>query len=252
MRLNLQEGDTVLPGSSIGFIDTVQLTLRKQQLLASKEALQSRYQSIPRQVAALQEQIARLEREQERFENLVKADAANQKQLDDLRAERQIAGKQLAAQKESLQNANSSLSGEVASLDLQVAQLEDQIAKSVIVSPITGTVLAKYVEEGELATVGKPLFKVADIAHLYLRAYITADQLTEIKIGQEVKVYGDSGKKDRREYTGKVTWIADQAEFTPKTIQTRDERANLVYAVKIAVSNDGYLKQGMYGEVKFQ
>ena len=135
-------------------------------------------------------------------------------------------------------------------MEIQVAQVEDQLQKSHIISPINGTVLSKYAEAGELATQGKPLFKIADIENMYLRAYIIADQLTQMKLGQEVKVFADYGEDGKREYTGKVTWISDKAEFTPKTIQTRDERANLVYAVKIAVKNDGYLKIGMYGEVK--
>ncbi len=136
-------------------------------------------------------------------------------------------------------------------MNAQIAQLKDQINKSIITSPISGTVLSKYAEPGELAVSGKALFKIADIDTMYLRAYITASQLTTAKIGQKVKVYSDLGESDRKEYDGKIVWIADKAEFTPKTIQTRDERANLVYAVKIEVKNDGYIKKGMYGEVKF-
>ena len=130
-------------------------------------------------------------------------------------------------------------------------RLEDLIRKCVITSPATGTVLAKYAEPGELAAQGRALFKVGSLEEMYLRAYVTAPQLTMLKIGQSVRVFADMGEKDRREYPGTVTWISDQAEFTPKTIQTRDERANLVYAVKVAVKNDGYIKRGMYGEIKF-
>ncbi len=211
MELTLQEGQPVSPSAPVGYIDTVQLFLKKQQLLASMGAVQSRRQSVPRQVAAIQEQIAKLKREQKRYENLVQLNAANQKQLDDLQAERLVAEKQLEALQENLHNSNSSLAGEATSLDLQVAQLEDRIRKSIIASPIAGTVLAKYAEEGELATIGKALFKVADVSHLYLRVYITPGQLTEIKTGPTVKAYRDSDTKDRREYVGTVTWIADQS-----------------------------------------
>ena len=160
--------------------------------------------------------------------------------------------KQLAAQTETLENNNRNVSGESTGLQAQVAQIEDQIRQNVISSPIDGTVLSKYAEQGEWAVQGRALFKVADIARMNLRVYITAGQLTELKIGQQVEVYADRGESDRREYPGTVTWISDQAEFTPKTIQTRDERANLVYAVKVAVRNDGYIKKGMYGEIKIR
>lgn len=149
-----------------------------------------------------------------------------------------------------LQRGNASITEESSAYEIQVAQLDDQLRKCHITSPICGTVLAKYAEAGELATQGKPLFKVADVQHLFLRAYITADQLSQLKLGDKVKVFSDLGEDDRREYEGTITWISDKSEFTPKTIQTRDERANLVYATKIAVKNDGYIKIGMYGEMK--
>jgi HlyD family secretion protein len=136
-------------------------------------------------------------------------------------------------------------------MEAQAAAIEDQIARSVVVPPVGGVVLAKYAEAGELAAQGRPLFKVGNLDAVVLRVYVTAGQLTELRLGQEVKVFADRGSDERREYAGRVSWIADQAEFTPKTIQTRDERANLVYAVKIAVANDGYIKIGMYGEVRF-
>ena len=156
----------------------------------------------------------------------------------------------LEAQISTLQRGNASVTEESSAYEIQVAQLEDQLNKCRISSPINGTVLAKYAETGELAISGKPLFKVADIQNMFLRAYITADQLSQLKLGDKVKVFSDLGDDDRREYEGVITWISDKSEFTPKTIQTRDERANLVYAIKIAVKNDGYLKIGMYGEIK--
>lgn len=250
MQFDIQEGQDVAAGCQVGYIDTVQLHLRKEQLSASLKAVQSRHYNVDRQIAALRQQIETQKREQKRFEELVASNVANQKQLDDITAQVDMLEKQLAAQQETLSNNNSGISGESLSLKAQIAQIEDQIRKSVIASPIDGTVLAKYAEPGELAGQGRSLFKVADIGNLFLRVYITADQITELKIGQPVKVYADQGKSDRREYSGTVSWISDKAEFTPKTIQTRNERANLVYAVKVAVKNDGYIKRGMYGEIK--
>ena len=250
MQFDIQEGQDVTAGCQVGYIDTVQLHLRKEQLSASLKAVQSRHYNVDRQIAALRQQIETQKREQKRFEELVASNVANQKQLDDITAQVDMLEKQLAAQQETLSNNNSGISGESLSLKAQIAQIEDQIRKSVIASPIDGTVLAKYAEPGELAGQGRSLFKVADIGNLFLRVYITADQITELKIGQPVKVYADQGKSDRREYPGTVSWISDKAEFTPKTIQTRNERANLVYAVKVAVKNDSYIKRGMYGEIK--
>lgn len=250
MRFNVEEGDLLKDGQEVGYIDTVQLYLKKMQLLTSVKSVQSRRSDIAKQIAATKEQIAKAEKEKKRNENLLKSNAATQKQVDDIDSQLAVLQKQLAAQISTLQNGNQSVTEESSAMEIQVAQAEDQLQKSHIISPISGTVLSKYAEAGELATQGKPLFKIADIENMYLRAYIIADQLTQMKLGQEVKVFADYGEDGKREYTGKVTWISDKAEFTPKTIQTRDERANLVYAVKIAVKNDGYLKIGMYGEVK--
>ena len=250
MAFNVMEGQRVEAGAALGYIDTTQLYLRKMQLLASINAVESRQYNVTRQIAATRQQIENQKTEQRRFENLLQSNAANQKQLDDVNAQIALLEKQLDAQTETLQNNNRSISGERQALLMQIAQLDDQIRRSVVASPISGTVLTKYAERGELAASGRALFKVADIDNMFLRAYITASQLTELKTGQQVKVYADMGKSDRREYQGAVTWISDKAEFTPKTIQTRDERANLVYAVKIAVKNDGYIKRGMYGEMK--
>lgn len=250
MRLNFIEGQQVEQGKALGYIDTVQLYLKKMQLLTNTSAIKSGRVDIPRQIAAIKQQIATQKNEQKRFENLVKANAANQKQLDDINAQILVLERQLTAQTELLENSNKNISEQSSGLEVQVAQINDQIQKSIISSPINGTILSKYAEQGELATQGRALFKVADIEHMFLRAYITASQLTQVKIGQAVKVYADFGEKEMKEYSGTITWISDKSEFTPKTIQTRDERANLVYAVKVAVKNDGYLKYGMYGELK--
>lgn len=247
---NITEGQKIVAQEQVGYIDTIQLHLKKMQLLANMKAVDSRQYNVSKQIASLEQQIATQKKEQGRFSNLIKSNAANQKQLDDINAQISILEKQLIAQKETLENSNRSISGESAGLIMQVAQIDDQIKKSIITSPIDGTVLSKYAEEGELAVPGRSLFKVADIENMNLRAYITADQLTTMQVGQQVKVYADQGKSERKEYQGTIIWISDNAEFTPKTIQTRDERANLVYAVKVAVKNDGYIKRGMYGEIK--
>ena len=171
--------------------------------------------------------------------------------MDDVESQLAVLKKQLEAQLSTLNLGNQGVTEEGDAAEIQIRQIEDQLEKCRIVSPISGTVLTKYAERGEVTAQGKPLFKVADMKHVFLRAYVSGDQLSTVKLGQTVKVYADYGAEDRKEYKGKITWISGQAEFTPKTIQTRDERANLVYAVKIAVENDGLLKLGMYGEVKF-
>lgn len=246
MQFNIEEGQLLKAGEEVGCIDTLQLYLKKMQLLASGKAIASKSTDINKQIAATKEQIGKAEYERKRTENLLKENAATQKQIDDIDSQIAVLKKQLEAQISTLQRGNASITEESSAYEIQVAQLDDQLRKCHITSPICGTVLAKYAEAGELATQGKPLFKVADVQHLFLRAYITADQLSQLKLGDKVKVFSDLGKDDRREYEGTITWISDKSEFTPKTIQTRDERANLVYATKIAVKNDGYIKIGMH------
>lgn len=251
VSFSVEEGSQVAAAQAVGCIDTVQLSLHKRQLEATERATGSRRLDTGRQVASLRQQIANLRREEARFRQLVADGAAPQKQLDDLGYQITVVQRQLAASTENVQTANSSLSGQEEALAAQIAQIDDQISHSVVRSPIAGTVLAKYAEAGEYAAPGRALFKVADLRRMTLRAYVTAPQLTALKLGQRVRVFADDGEEGRREYAGRLTWISDKAEFTPKTIQTRDERANLVYAVKVSVTNDGYIKQGMYGEVKF-
>ena len=250
--LDVEEGTVLEAGQQVGVVDTVQLYLRKKQLEASVKSVEGQLPDILKQVAALKEEIATAEREKRRVENLLKAGAANQKQLDDAQAHLEVLQKQLVAQGSTLLNSRESLTWQSSSVGVQVAQVEDQLMKCHITSPIAGTVLAKYAEAGELATMGKPLFKVADMEQMYIRAYITSEQLSQVKLGQKVTVFSDYGNDERKEYPGGVTWISDRSEFTPKTILTKDERANLVYAVKVAVKNDGYLKIGMYGGVVFE
>ena len=250
MHFNVEEGQTVEAFEVLGYIDTTQLYLKRLQLEMNAKAIKNQFVDISKQTAALEQQIATAKTEKARIENLLKSEAATPKQLDDINAQIAMLEKQLEATKISMQQSNSGVEDTKSGVAVQIAQINDQIKNSIIQSPITGTVLTKYAEAGELAIQGKPLFKIADMSNMFLRAYITASQLTELKIGQQIRVFSDMGKSDRREYQGTVTWISDKAEFTPKTIQTRDERANLVYAVKILVKNDGYIKKGMYGELR--
>lgn len=251
LSLDIQEGDRLEAGQIVGCIDTVQLHLSEVQLEASRRAVGSGWLDISRQIAALESQIGKQRQELDRFTKLEKAGASNRKQVEDIQAQIETLERQLAAQKESLNSSNRNVSGQADALEAQIEQIRDRIRKCVITSPVAGTVLAKYSEAGEFAALGRALFKVADIDNIRLRAYITADQLTALKLGQQVRVFADQGSSGRKEYAGTLIWISDKAEFTPKTIQTRDERANLVYAVKIAVENDGLIKLGMYGDIKF-
>jgi len=250
MQFNVQEGDKLSVNQTVGYVDSLQLYYKEKQLLASVKSLQSTRPDINKQIAATQQQIATALTEKARIEKLLKANAANQKQLDDQNSLLAVLGKQLDAQKSTLQNTDQSLTDQSSSLAYQIDQLKDQLAKCKIINPIAGTVLTKYTEAGEVTALGKALYKIADIDNMFLRAYITNDQLSKVKIGQQVKVYADFGSGSKA-YQGTVSWISDKAEFTPKTIQTRDERTNLVYAMKIAVKNDGYIKIGMYGDVTF-
>lgn len=250
-QFDLEEGDELSAGQVIGYVDTTQLTLKKQQLESQIVAILSRNPQANLQIASLQQQIKQANRELQRIQNMKKAGAATQKQLDDATSQVSILESQLDALKSSLSVTSSSLNAESNPVKIQIAQLEDQIAKSKIVNPVKGTVLTKYARKNEMAVAGKPLYKVADISSLILRAYITGNQLPSVKLNQAVKVMVDSGEENYKEYKGIIEWISAKSEFTPKTIQTKDERANLVYAVKIRVTNDGYLKIGMYGEVNF-
>lgn len=250
LQFDINDGDNVTMGQQVGLIDTVQLYLKARQIGATKLVYASQRPEIQKQIATTRQQLEKAKQEQTRFEGLVKDGAANQKQLDDATSQVKILQRQLDAQISSLNTSTNSLNAQMGTADIQQLQVIDQLEKCHIQSPITGTILEKYTEPGEFASVGKPLFKVADINNMYLRAYITSAQLSNVKIGQEVKVFADYGNGDRKEYSGKISWISAKSEFTPKTILTDDERADLVYAIKIAVANDGYLKIGMYGEVK--
>ena len=249
LSFNITEGMKLEALQQVGLIDTVQLALQARALGATKESIANQRPDLTKQIAATRQQLEKAEMEQRRFEALFNDKAATQKQVDDALSAVNVLRKQLEAQISSLNNTTQSLNSQVSATDIQRLQVLDQLQKCHIITPISGTVLNKYMEAGEFATIGKPLFKMADIENMYLRAYVTSAQLSNVKIGQGVKVFADFGGGDRKEYQGTVTWISERSEFTPKTILTKDERADLVYAVKIAVKNDGFIKIGMYGEV---
>lgn len=252
-RLTLMEGQLLEKGEQVGLIDTTQLYLQKMNLLTNVKGVRAQQPNIVAQTASIKEQISTLQREKQRTTNLIKANAATQKQLDDINSQIEVLEKQLAASESTLQKSSQNITAQSSALDIQIEQLEDRLQKSIIKSPIRGTVLNKYAEEGELAGMGTPLFKVANIDNMTLRVYVTNDQLKDVKLNDRVQVYVDQGDESgsRKAYEGVVTWISDKSEFTPKTIQTKNERANLVYAMKVTVRNDGYLKIGMYGEIQF-
>lgn len=249
MQFDVEEGKQLTAGEYVGYIDSTQLYLRKMQLVAGMNSVESRKPDIRKQIAAIEQQILTARTEQRRMENLVRAKSANQKQVDDIAESIKLLQKQLDAQRSALAKTTSGADKDAESFEYQIMQLDDQLQKCRLMNPLTGTVLVKYAEANEVTATGKPLYKIANVNNLFLRAYITAGQLSQLKLGQQVKVYADFGTNQQREYPGTITWISDKSEFTPKGIQTKDERANLVYAVKISVVNDGYLKIGQYGEM---
>lgn len=249
LYFGVEEGAPVTAGATVGAIDSLQLHLQRKQLSAQLSALLGSRPDIKAQAASLREQIAKQHTERSRVENMLRGGAATQKQLDDIEAQIRVLESQLAATLSTLGKNTASINGNAEALEAQIAALDDRIAKCRIASPIDGTVLVKYAETGEFAAVGKPLMKIADLNNMYLRAYFTSDQLGKFKLGDKVRVIADFGGGERYDYEGRIAWIASESEFTPKTIQTKDSRANLVYAVKIAVRNDGRLKIGLAGEV---
>ena len=250
LYLNVDEGSTVSVGEQVGLVDTTQLWLKARQLGATRTVYATQRPEIEKQVASLRQQLAKAEQDRRRYAGLVADGAANRKLLDDATSQVQVLRREIVAAQSTLNNSTQTLNAQMGTTDIQRAEVLDQLSKCHVTAPISGTVLEKYAEAGEYATVGKPLFKLADMQHVFLRAYLTSARLKDVKVGQQVTVYADYGNKQRRQYKGRVTWISDQSEFTPKTILTDDERADLVYAVKIAVTNDGNIKTGMYGEVK--
>ena len=249
LNFDIKEGMTIVANQAVGTIDSLQLHLQRKQLLAQQSALLTSRPDVKKQVASLREQIVKQKSELRRVENMLSDGAATQKQKDDIEAQIKILEGQLEATLSTLDKNTSTINDNSVALEAQIAALDDRISKCRVISPVGGTVLVKYAEAGELASVGKPLMKIADLKNIYLRAYFTSDQLANIKLGDEVKVVADFGGEERYDYTGRVAWISSESEFTPKTIKTKDSRANLVYAVKIVVENDGRLKIGLAGEV---
>lgn len=251
-QLNIEEGQTLEAGQVVGYIDSTQVHLKKKQLEAQVVAILGKKPNIPVQTSALQEQLRTAENERTRVANLVKGNAATTKQLDDINAQIEVLKKQIEAQKSTLSISSEGLGKDAVSLQVEIEQLNDQLAKCHITNPTNGTVLTKYTEANEMTAIGKPLYKIADLSNIILRVYITGNQLPLVKLNQEVKVLTDDGKGGYKEAKGIIIWINDKAEFTPKTVQTKDERANKVYAVKVKIKNEGTYKIGMYGEIKFQ
>ena len=249
LSFDVEEGDKIEAACQVGLIDTTQTWLKIQQMDATKAVYQSQKPDMERQIAATRQQLAKAQQDEQRYRELVADGAAPSKMFDDATSQVKVLQKQLDAQISSLSTSTQALDKQTATAEVQKAQLKDMLRKCHILTPIKGIVLEKYVEQGEFVSVGKPLFKIADTESMKLRAYVTSAQLQNIKIGQKVKVFADYGDGQRKEYAGTISWISSRSEFTPKTILTDDERADLVYAVKVAIKNDGFVKIGMYGEV---
>ena len=262
--IDITEGQLVESGVVVGQIDAYQLQMtaqqleaQKRQLAMSRNATDSRRLDLEKQLSSINQQISNTQRERQRFSELVRDGAVPRKQLDDINNQIKVLERQRDATRDQIRSNNTSLSeqskgisAQIDGIDAQRKQIADQIANAEVKAPLSGTVLEKYVERGEFVATGKPLFKIADTQNMFMRAYVTSSQLKDIKVGQKVKVFADYGGGQKKEYDGTISWISSRSEFTPKTILTDDERADLVYAVKIAIKNDGYVKIGMYGEVK--
>lgn len=242
--LKLEEGDILEPNTQVGLIDTTQLYFNKQQLIASKSTVFSKSKNVLSQTNVLREQLKTTLIEQKRIQNMFAENAATKRQVDEIIGKVNVLNEQI----KSVGTQNAPIVNEVQSIDVQIEKINDQIQKSKIINPIKGAVLAKYTEPNEVTAFGKPLYKIADISEMTLRVYVSETQLAQIKVGQNVTVKIDS-EKDMKSYPGTISWIASSAEFTPKIIQTKEERANLVYAVKVKVKNDGSLKIGMPAEM---
>lgn len=249
LDFSIDEGATIEAGTELAVIDSLQLHLQRKQLLAQQTALLSSCPDVGKQVASLREQIAKQKRELQRVDNMLADGAATRKQRDDIEAQIKVLQGNMEALLSTLGKNTATINDNSAALEAQIAALDDRITKCRVTAPVGGTVLVKYAEAGELATAGKPLVKIADLNAIYLRAYFTSSQLASIKLGDTVRVVADFGGDERYDYEGRIAWISSESEFTPKTIQTKDSRANLVYAAKIAVKNDGRIKIGLAGEV---
>ncbi|MDW3209647.1 MAG: HlyD family efflux transporter periplasmic adaptor subunit [Reichenbachiella sp.] len=251
LSFKIDEGQQLSRNQYVGYVDTTQLSLSKAQLKAQVRAVLSRKPDISSQLAALNEQLKAAKKEKERIENLLKSDAATPKQLDDVEAQINLINGNIRGLRTSLVNNTNSLDQEIGPLEAQVLQVDDLIIKSKIINPIQGTVLSVYAEPYEQVGAGQPLYRIADLNELTLKVYISGDQFSQVKLNEKVSVFTDDGSGGYRETSGTIYWISEKAEFTPKSVQTKNERANKVYAVKVRVKNDGSYKIGMYGEVTF-
>lgn len=251
LKFNVEEGQQIKSGALVAVVDTTQLILKQKQLRASIQTISGKRQDSQPQVEVFKKQKDNLLREKRRLEALIQGNAATKKQLDDLNGQIEVLDKQIAATQAQTATLNKGIMGEIQPLYVQIDQLSDQIRRASTYNPIDGVVLIKMAEPSEMTAPGKPLYKIADTKNMILRAYISGAQLPNVKIGQTVKVAIDETAETNRTLDGKITWISEKAEFTPKIIQTKEERVNLVYAIKIAVKNDGSLKIGMPAEVNF-
>ncbi len=252
LSLSIEEGDELKAGDVIGYVDSIGVNLMKQQMHAQTQAILSNKPDISKQVAIFEQQLQNLENEKARITRLVAAEAATKKMLDEVNYQIDVLKKQIEATNSTLERTTNSITMQTTPINVQIKQIQNQLSKYTLINPIDGVVLTKYAEVNEVTTVGKPLYKIANLSEMKLKAYVSANQLSEMKLGQQVKVRIYNGEESYKEYSGVIEKIANQAEFTPKTIQTKNERQNLVYAIKINVKNDGYLKIGMYGEVYFK
>lgn len=251
LAFSVTEGEVLKPGQLVGYIDSTQLYLTKLQLMQSRKAILTGRPDIQTQLESMQKELANAVSDRNRIQNLVKGEVASQKQLDDANTRVEVLQARIDAQKSALNTSSNTLTQQGGTVEVQLAQIEDQLRKCKIVNPVAGTVLVKYVEPFEMTAQGRPLYKIADLDNLYIRIYVSETQLSQIKLGQKAEVLIDTDRKDFKKYEGTISWISSKAEFTPKIIQTKEERVTLVYAVKVLVKNDGYLKIGMPGEVNF-
>ncbi len=251
LSFTLTEGEVLKAGQLVGYIDSTQLYLTRLQLMQSRKAILTGRPDIQTQLESLQKELANAISDRNRIQNLVKGEVASQKQLDDANTRVEVLQARIDAQKSALSTSSNTLTEQGGTVEVQLAQVEDQLRKCRIINPVAGTVLVKYVEPFEMTTQGRPLYKIADLDNLYIRIYVSETQLSQIKLGQKVDVLIDADRKEFKKYEGTISWISSKAEFTPKIIQTKEERVTLVYAVKVLVKNDGYLKIGMPGEVNF-
>jgi len=251
LSFTITEGEVLKAGQLVGYIDSTQLYLTRLQLMQSRKAILTGRPDIQTQLESLQKELANAISDRNRIQNLVKGEVASQKQLDDANTRVEVLQARIDAQKSALSTSSNTLTEQGGTVEVQLAQVEDQLRKCRIINPVAGTVLVKYVEPFEMTTQGRPLYKIADLDNLYIRIYVSETQLSQIKLGQKVDVLIDADRKEFKKYEGTISWISSKAEFTPKIIQTKEERVTLVYAVKVLVKNDGYLKIGMPGEVNF-